>query len=215
VGKGRGGCPRVASRPWALIWNPFGIHAHPANDLQYVCLQTPDSGLFRLVVSLLLQVFRGCFSPLLCSSFPPDSRLQTPVSRLFFRVFHDFRGSCCFRGFRAFRGSVLFIAILAVFAFLLLAAAPAPAQTTTTLLDIKSPATASPPNASLLAISDAGDLRIKGQPIEYSYPGTITLDPSRLYWTLGDSDGNVLWALEVYDRGPPYLYRASPTSATM
>jgi hypothetical protein len=51
--------PRVASRPWALIWNPFRIHAHPANDLQYVSIQTSD---------VRLQT--------------PDSRLQTPDSRL-------------------------------------------------------------------------------------------------------------------------------------
>jgi len=80
-----------------------------------------------------------------------------------------------------------------------LAASPAPAQTTTTLLDIRSPATADPPSTSLLTVSDAGDLWIRGQLVEYAYPGTITLDPSRLYWTLRDSAGNVLWALEAYN----------------
>jgi len=40
---------------------------------------------------------------------------------------------------------------------------------------------------------------IRGQLVEYAYPGLITLDPSRLYWTLRDSAGNVLWALEVYN----------------
>jgi len=104
-----------------------------------------------------------------------------------------------FRAFRGFRGFLPFFAVLALFAIFLAAASPAPAQTTTTLLDIRSPATADPPSMSLLTVSDAGDLWIKGALVEYAYPGTITLDPSRQYWTLRDSDGNVLWALEVYN----------------
>jgi len=48
--------PRVASRPWALIWNPFGIHAPLTNDLQCVSLQTPDSRLQTPDSSLKSQV---------------------------------------------------------------------------------------------------------------------------------------------------------------
>jgi len=76
---------------------------------------------------------------------------------------------------------------------------PAPAQTTTTLLDIRSPASASPPNEPLLTLNDAGDLWIKGQLYDYAFQSTITLDPAKKYWTLRDASGKIVWALEAYN----------------
>jgi hypothetical protein len=32
VGKGRAGCPRVASRPWAVIGNRFAVHRGYLSD---------------------------------------------------------------------------------------------------------------------------------------------------------------------------------------
>jgi len=105
-----------------------------------------------------------------------------------------------FRVFREFRGSSFSLTILLSFA-LLLAAAPARAQSPAILLDIKSPATASPPNESLLTLDDAGDLWIKGQLYDYAFQTTITLDPARQYWTLRDTTGKIVWALEVHNPG--------------
>ena len=121
-----------------------------------------------------------------------------PRERLSFRVFRDFRGSCSFRGFRAFRGSVLFIVALAAFA-VLLAAPPAPAQSPAILLNIKSPATTSPPSESLLTLDEEGNLWIKGHLYDYAFQTEITLDPNRDYWTIRDATGKVVWALEVYN----------------
>jgi hypothetical protein len=90
--------------------------------------------------------------------------------------------------------------LLAVVAALWISAAPARAQSPAILLDIKSPATASPPNESLLTINDAGDLWIKGQLYDYAFQTTITLDPSTDYWTIRDATGKILLALEVYNR---------------
>jgi len=103
-----------------------------------------------------------------------------------------------FRVFRDFRGSSFSLTILLSFA-LLLAASPAPAQSPAILLDIKSPATASPPNASLLTLNEEGNLWIKGN--RYDYTGkTITLDTNTDYWVIRDSAGKILLALEVYNR---------------
>ena len=61
------------------------------------------------------------------------------------------------------------------------------AQSPAILLDIKSPATASPPNESLVTINDAGDLWVKGQLYDHAFQSTITLDPAKEYWTLRDA----------------------------
>jgi len=78
---------------------------------------------------------------------------------------------------------------------------PAPAQSPAILLDIKSPATANPPNESLLTLDEEGNLWIKGQLYDYAFQSTITLDPAKKYWTLRDSTGQIVWALEVHNPG--------------
>jgi hypothetical protein len=92
----------------------------------------------------------------------------------------------------------LFIVALAAFA-VLLAASPAPAQSPAILLNIKSPATTSPPSESLLTLDEEGNLWIKGHLYDYAFQSTITLDPNRDYWTIRDTTGKIVWALEVYN----------------